>query len=213
MAFERVTTGPLNPTGVDPFDAPGLVFDQQNNVLAAVGNSRNMTVQQSAQLILTAQTALTAITTAQNLFTKAFPAGALNVVGRTLLITGFIIYTSPGTTTPTITIAITLGGVTLVTITTSGISATASTNLQIQFQFQATIVSTGASGTLEAHGDVAANLTANTPGGAVNEFADTNTAVSSAVNLTNALTLAATIAASSTVTSAQLRMASVELVA
>jgi hypothetical protein len=209
MGADRIQAG----ITTDPYDSPGaLAVDPVSGALG-VAIPGKLQIAQTALAALVAQTPLTNITTAQNLFTKIFGAGLLNLVGRTLLVTGFGVYSSAGGSTPTITIALTLGGVTLCTITSTPINTAANTNLQFQFQFQATVVSVGASATLECHGDVAINLSANTPGSALSEFADQNTAVSSAVNLTAAATLAATIAASGTVSSATLRLASVELVA
>jgi hypothetical protein len=211
MAFDQVTLGPSGTSGGNQ-NAPGITLDQQNNIAATIGQSRTESVLQTALAVIQAQTALTNITTAQNLFSKALNAWLLNRVGRTLLITAQLIYTSPGTTTPTITIALTLGGVTLCTITTAAISSTASTNMPVYVQFYATVVTTGATATLEVHGQVTANISANTPAAAAATYVDTNTAVSSAVNVTTALTLLLTIAASSALTSAQLRFATIEVV-
>jgi hypothetical protein len=135
-------------------------------------------------------------------------------VNRTVLVTGTLVYTSPGTTSPTISIALKLGATTLCTITTAAISTTASTNLPIQFAFQLGVVSAGAAGTIETHGAVNANITANTPAAAVASYLDTNTAVSSAVDLTSQLALTVTIASSGAgITGATLRQGAVEVVA
>jgi hypothetical protein len=209
MGADRIQAGITS----DPYDSPGAIAVDPLSGTLSVATAAGLQLAQSALAKFVAQTTLTNITTAQTLFSKAIAAGLLNLVGRTLLVTGFGVYSSAGGSTPTITIALTLGGVTLCTITSTAINTAANTNLQFQFQFQATVVSVGASATLECHGDVAINLSANTPGSALSEFADQNTAVSSAVNLTAAATLAATIAASGTVSSATLRLASVELVA
>jgi hypothetical protein len=189
-------------------DKGALIADVQNGVVEMVDGSGNTHGLETTLGLLQAQTALSTITTAQTLFSQAFPAGALNKKNRTLFISGTVIFTvSAGT--PTATIAITLGGVTLCTITTAALAA--STNGQIQFQFTLSVASTGASGTLEAHGAVSAQLSA-TLGTAVPQYLDQNIAVSSAVNLTSALTLAVTIAASTTMASAQLRQGQVEVV-
>ena len=211
MPFGTITKGPLNATGVNGAAAPnGLSFDQQNNVLSSVGSAAQESVLQTALIILNAQTALTAITTAQNLISKALNAGFLNRTGRTLLLTGFGIFTTPAGT-PNLTFALTLGGVTLASITTAN-TAGSGTNIPFQFSFEMTVASTGASGTIESHSTISAGITA-VAAAAMATYADTNVAVSSAVNLTSALTLLVTIAASSTVTSAQLRLATIEIVA
>jgi hypothetical protein len=200
------------------YDCAGaLIADAQSGILSMVTGTisepSGKTAMQSALSIIQTQTAVTAITTAQNLFSRALAANVLNQVGRTVLFSAYGVYTTPGTSTPTMTIALTLGGVTIMTVTTAALSATASTNLQWQFVCQFTVVTAGAAGTVEAHGNLAANISANTPGSALSEYADQNTAVSGAINLTTALTIALTIAASSAVTSAQLRIGSIELTA
>lgn len=211
--FAQITKGPSNTTGKN-FSPQSLSLDSQNNILASVGDSGQEQVHQTALKILNAQTALTAITTAQNLINFALNKGVLNRLNRTLLISGSLVYTSPGTTTPTISIAIALGATVLCTITTAAISSTASTNMPIQFAFQLDVASVGAAGTLETHGQVSANITANTPAAAISTFLDTNTAVSSAVDLTSQLALTVTIASSGAgITGATLRQATVELVA
>lgn len=210
--FAQITKGPSNTTGKNT-SPQGITFDSQNNVMATVGDTGQEAVHQTSLTVLNAQTALTAITTAQNMISLALNKGFLNRLKRTLLISGALVYTTPGTTAPVISIAVTLGGVTLCTITLAAASTTASTNLPIQFQLQLEVASTGATGTLETHGQVSANLSANTPAAAISTFLDTNTAVSSAVDLTTALTLNVTIAATLAVTSATLRQATVEVLA
>jgi len=114
MPFATITKGPLNATGVNGAAAPnGFSFDQQNNVLSTVGSAAQESALQTALTVINAQTALTAITTAQNLISKALNAGFLNRAGRTLLITVYGIFTTPAGT-PNLTFALTLGGVTLV---------------------------------------------------------------------------------------------------
>lgn len=158
--------------------------------------------------LLAAQTPVTAITTAQTLASLAFLAGAFNKVGRTLRISGTIIFTV-STATPTTTIAIKLGTVTLLTITTAALAA--STNGQLTFQALLSVVAAGSAGTVEGHGTVKAQLST-ALGTAIAEYADQVTTPATGVNLTSALTLAVTIAASSTMASAQLRQGLVEVV-
>jgi hypothetical protein len=212
MGADRVGRGPLNSLGTNPVDQEAIYFDSQNNILETSGDSHVLTACQKALSVLAAQTALTAITTAQNLISQALNAGALNKIGRTILVEGTFFYTSPGTTAPVVSLALVLGGVTLCTITLAALSTTASTNMPVQFQFQFNVVSTGASATIESHGYVNANISANTPAAAAVQFLDTNVAVSSAVNLVNAATLAVQISSTLAVTSAQLRQATIEVV-
>src|SRR5215472_15930447 len=211
MGADRITQGP-SITGTNAYDSQALVLDVTNNILETSGTNRTMQAARTALIVLGAQTALSTVTTAQNLISKTLNAGVLNKALRTLLIQGSVIYTSSGTTTPTITIAVTLGGVSLCSITTAAVSSTASTNMPVQFEFQLQTATTGSSGTIESHGYVYANISANTPAAASGIYCDTNTAVSSSDNLASALALAVTVAASSTITSVQLRQASVECV-
>jgi hypothetical protein len=207
--FAGITNGPP-PTPAN--SGPALYTDQQNGVLYLASQSHVLTSQQTALGVFSAQTAVTSVTTAQNLATLSLNKNVQNVAGRTLRLCGYGIYTSPGSTAPTLTLAVTEGGITPVTITTAALSTTASTNMPFQFCFDLTTVATGASGTLEAHGQVSANISANTPAAAMTTYDDTNTAVSSAVSLIGANTLALTVAASSTITSVQLRQMTIELV-
>ena len=155
--FAQITQGPATATGQNP-NKQALILDRLNNITESVGDGGQAQALQTALLVLTAQTALTTITTAQNLINLALNAAVLNKQNRTLLISGSLIYTTPGTTTPAASLALVLGGVTLCTITLATMSATASTNMPINFWFELTIASTGSSGTVESHGQVNANL-------------------------------------------------------
>lgn len=210
MGADRVTYGPPSANGTNAFDQKAIVLDQLNGVMYSSGssNGRKLMAAMGAPLVLPAQTALTAITAAQTLLSFIFGKGALNVTGRKLRVKGVLIYSSTAANAATLSFALTLGGVTLCTITTAATSATASTNLPVQFEFELTVVTLGATATIESHGKVWANIgTAAAAAGAL--YLDTNTAVSAAVNLTAAATLGVTLAASAAVPSAQLRAASV----
>jgi hypothetical protein len=210
MGADRVTYGPPSANGVNAFDQKALVLDQTNGVLYVSGavNNRKLMVAMGAPLVLAAQTALTAITTAQSLLSFIFGAGALNVTGRKIRVKGVLIYSTTIANVATISFALTLGGVTLCTITTAATNTAASANLPIHFEFELTVATLGATATIESHGRVDANIgTVAAAAGAV--YLDTNVAVSSAVNLTAAATLGVTIAASAAIPSAQLRSATV----
>lgn len=212
MGADRVGHGPLTAAGTNPYDQEAIYFDSQNNILETSGDSRMLNACQKSLAVIPAQTALTTITTAQTLLTLAINAGAFSKVGRTILIEGTLIYTTPGTTTPAMSLAVVLGGVTICTITTAGLSATASTNMPVQFQFQFNVVSAGSAATVECHGYISANISANTPAAAGAQYLDTNVAVSSAINLANAANLVVQISANSAISSAQLRQATIEVV-
>jgi hypothetical protein len=209
--FAQITSGPATSTGKNT-NIGSLIFDKISNIVESVGNAGLAMAHQTALFVVAAQAALTNITAAQNFFSQTLVASVLNKLNRTLLISGQFIYTSPGATTPTISLSVVLGGVTLCTITSAAISATASTNAPGYFQFELTTASTGSTGTIEAHGQLSLNIAAASPSAAIATYLDTNTAVSSAVNLGIANLLQVQIAASSTITSAQLRQFTVEVV-
>jgi hypothetical protein len=210
MGADSVVLGP--PTAAQLFGTEGIVLDQANSAMYVFGASRTPNLLRSALKVLGIQTALTAITTAQNLLTYAFGAGALNIVGRTVVVKGSAIYSTTSANVATITIALTLGGVTLCTITTAATNTAASANLPIQFEFTCVVTATGASGTFISTGSVKADI-GTAAASAIAEYLATNTAVSSGVNLLTAETLAVTIAASAAVPSATLLNATVELAA
>lgn len=211
MSFDLITKGPANATGVSPQAAPnGLMLDQLNNFLTTVGSAGKESLPSQRLLTLPTQTQLTAITTAQNLFALNLNSFLMNRVNRCMRIRGRGIYTSPGTSTPIVTIAILLGATTMVSVSTAALSATATTNGQFQFEFYLTTATSGASGTIEAHGEVDMNISAGTLGAALSQFLDQNTAAVS-VNTASALTLSAQISANSVITSAKLINATIDV--
>lgn len=210
--FAQITKGPATTTGNNT-NPQALILDSASNIVESVGDNGKAQAHQTAILVLNAQTAITTVTTAQNLINQTLNRGVLNKQNRTLQISGSLVYTSPGTSTPKLTLAVALGAVSLCSIQTASLSASASTNMPVQFFFTITVATTGASGTIEAHGCVNANISANTPAAASASYLDTNTAVSSAVDLTSALALKLTAAADSAISSITLRQACVEVIA
>lgn len=210
MGADRVTYGPPSASGTNAFDSQALVLDQTNGVLYVSGsaNNRKLMVAMGAPLVLPAQTGGNVATTPRPLVTFPFGAGALNVTGRKLRVKGVLIYSTTAANVATISLALTLGGVTLCTITTAATNTAASVNLPIQFEFELTVVTLGATATLESHGRVDANIGTAAAAAAVT-YLDTNTAVSAAVNLTAAATLGVQITASANIPSVQLRSGTV----
>jgi hypothetical protein len=214
--FAGVQNGPSTSTSCQA--SPALYFDQQNGIASACGTSHTLQPFETTLGVFNAQTANTTVTTAQTMASLALNANVQNVIGRTIKVCGAGIYTSPGTSAPTLTIQVTEGGITPIAITTAALSTTATTSAPFSFCYRITTasISTSASpsttGTLEAHGYLVANIAANTPASAAAVYLDTNTAVSSALNLFTANTLAVQVAASLTVTSVQLRQLTIELV-
>lgn len=155
--FAQITQGPATTTGKNP-NQQGLILDRLNNIVESVGDAGLAQAHQMAMLIKLPQTALTAITTAQNLFTLAFKAGALNKQSRMLKICGNGVYSSSTGNVATLTIALTLGGKAFATITTDASNTTASTNLPFSFEFYLLVAGTGTYATLEVGGAVDADL-------------------------------------------------------
>ena len=210
--FAQITAGPASTTGNNP-NKQALIFDRANNITESVGDAGIATAEQTALAVANAQSALSNVTTAQTAYTANILSGGMNKLRRMFEILGSGVYTSPGATTPTITVQIVLGGVTLCAIVGGPINTTASTNMPFNFAFTLSVVSTGTAGTIESHGYFNINTSANTPAAAIQTFNDTNTAVSSAVNLvTSPLALLVQFAASSTVTSITLRQLQINVI-
>lgn len=209
MGADRIVSGGAGKI----MDSPGaLIADQLTGLLGVVTVAQGVVFGGARFANVGTQTALTAITTAQTLFSQAFGAGVLNTVGRSIRVRGSLVYNTTSTNVATITIALKLGAVTLCTITTAATNTAASTNLPIQFDFTLTVATTGTAGTVNSHGQVTANIgTTAAPNTVI--YLDTNVAPSSAVDLTIAETLTVTIAASAAVPSAQLLSASVDVLA
>lgn len=213
--FAGVFNGPS--TSVTCQASPGIYFDQQNGIVSACGTPHTLQPLETTLGVFNAQTAVTTVTTAQTMASLALNANVQNVVGRTLRVCASGVFATAGTTTPTLTFSIIEGGITPWTVTTAATSATAATANQWHFCTEITTasISTSASpsttGTLEAHGLLAANIGA-TAGTALSTYADQSAAVSSAINLFTANTLAVQVAASGTVTSVQLRQMTIQLV-
>jgi hypothetical protein len=179
MGANRIQKGPLNATATNPLDTVAIVQDQQNNTLSISGDTHKLTTLQELIAVIGPQLALTTITTAQTLLSTAnlsparFNAGELNVAGRTLLVSGSLVYSTTGGNVATITLELTLGGVTLCTITTAATNTAASTNLPVQFQFELNVAATGVNGILQTHGQVNANI-GTTAAAAIATYLDTN---------------------------------------
>jgi len=157
--FATISQGPSGPTTSNPGAAPnGLSLDNQNNILASVGKAGTEGVLMTLLGLIAPQLPLSAITTAQNFFTKALNAGALNRQGRAFRVKGSFVYSTTTANVATLTIALKLGSVTLATITTAASNTTASTNLQGTFSFDVIVNATGKSGVLQTHGNVSVNL-------------------------------------------------------
>jgi hypothetical protein len=154
---------------------------------------------------------LSTITTAQTFSTIPLRQNVQNFPGKVMRITGHGRYTS-GAQTGTMTIAMTEGGITPVTVTSKALTTGGQTNQAFTFDFYITTNKTGATGTLWGHGTLCPNTATGTQTtDPLNCSADAISAVSSSINLTAQNNLALTIAMSSSTTSATLDDAQVWL--
>lgn len=153
------------------------------------------------------QAAIATVTTAQTMASCTLAPGVQNIPGKVMRITAHGLTTLTGT--PTLTFAVTEGGITPITVTTTAETTGGITAGQWGIDFYLTTSATGASGTLEPHGTVYAQQATAANSTAVALFADQKTAVSAAINLIQSNTLAITGASSATVTSITLRDAQV----
>lgn len=150
-----------------------------------------------------ALTAITTSTTIKTIATCNLSAGLQNSFGKLLHITGHGVYTATGT--PTFAVSLVEGGVTPIIITSAAVTTGGQTNAQFSFDLYLTTGLTGTAGKVEAHGTLtlqgatAANTTA------MILYEDTNTALSSALDLTAANALTIGITGSSGVSATTLR--------
>ncbi len=136
------------------------------------------------------------VATDQNLMSATIPGGTLNRVGRTLRVWLAGVYSTAANNTSAITVKIKLGAVTLLSVTTAALSSVTPLNDQFNLSALLSVQTGGASGVFEGHGNLAIGLgTGNLVADTV--YTDTNTAVSSAIDLTASQTLQVTIAFSS----------------
>lgn len=132
------------------------------------------------------------VLTDQNLMAKIILAGSLNVVNRTLK--GFCagVYTTQAAQIPTLTFKLKLGSLTLATFTSS-VSAAGASNIPWNLTYYASVVTNGATSTLEVHGFLGIDLGASGTV-SITAFADSNIATVSNVDLTVDETLQITVA-------------------
>lgn len=122
-----------------------------------------------------------------NLMSYPIGAGGLNVLGKGLYVWCAGLYTTAAVQTPTVTISVKIGSVTVLS-TVSQATTAAQTNFPWNLECFINTAAIGATGTVEAHGilDILLGASATAP---VSAYNDANTAVSSAIDLTAAQTL------------------------
>jgi hypothetical protein len=209
--FAQITNGPNASNACPAASAPVLLIDSSTNVVSSCGKNGTAQTESTVLGILGPQTPVTTVTTAQTMASVALPANAQNYAGRLIRVCTYGTYTSPGTTAPVLTFSVVEGGITPVSIAADAASTTASTTLPFKFCANIETATLGATGTLEAHGELDVNLSANLGGAAVTRYLDNNTAASSAINLFAANTIAVKVAASLTITSVTARLTTVQL--
>ena len=163
--------------------------------------------------VLPPQAAITTVTTIQVLngtTAITIPAGAINVVGKHVRIKGMFVF-SNGADTPALTVTLKFGAVTLAA-PVSAANANNNSSSPAFFDFDVTTSTTGATGTVEAHGRLMENVASGTAGAAMATYPDTVTAASGAIDLTGAITATINLTVGGgTVTTATLRQTTVEI--
>jgi hypothetical protein len=163
-------------------------------------------------------TALATISTIQQAGEVQIPSGYLNFLGKSVRVCGEVASVPVGTAVPTYTLTLgpnfSTSPITLVSWTYAGTALTA-VNQVANFCAVMTTAATGATGTLEVHGNLtqaiaSTGLPSSTTAAVIT---DGNTAASSTVNLTGPLVLAVTYAsATANTTSATLRQLTIEAI-
>jgi hypothetical protein len=199
------TAGSSGGTNYNEGTSTSLARADHQHVPAAVGSVTPVTVN-------------TNTTSDQNLMVLTIPAGALNQANRHTRFRSAGVYTTQTSQTPTVTLKVKLctvsgcGSGTVITLATwtSAATTAAASNMPWNFDINLAGVTTGATGTVEAHGSSNITLTT-TASGTTTTRNDTNTAASSAIDLTGTLYLQTTITFSTnaaTANTASQRMAS-----
>lgn len=194
-SFALVTEGPFNASGNTPQAAPqGFLLDKQNNLLTTVGLSGTESLPAQRLFTVGPQAAITTVTTAQNLWSQALNSYLLNRTNRTLRIKGRVFYSTTSSNTATITLALTIGTVTLCSIATTATNTAASSNLPIDFEFVVTVVySNGTTSALISYGSVSAEL-GTSVATAIAKFLDSN------IGAVNTITVGTNPSAGATIT-------------
>ena len=198
--YERPSVGKVNfqpvatPAGPDLQDGDFWYDATQKNMIQRVNGFSVIDVSM-ASVNQTPVTATNPNPGPSNLMSYVVPAGSANTLGKVidLFCTGF--YTTASAQTPTITIAVKMGSVTIATWTTGATTASA-TNMPFNFDLSIITSAIGSSGTVIAHGVANVTLGASA-GGAETSYNDTNSASSSAIDLTAAETIQVVVSMSS----------------
>jgi hypothetical protein len=176
-------------------------------------NGQNYSLGGAVNVISTAPAAIASLNGVGTFATVVLPTAFMNVAGKVVRVKMHGIYSTAGAQTPTIGIQLGFSGAFTQTecVATSQATTASQTNFPWEFEGYIYTVTTGASGTLEAHGKTSI-LIGSSATAPESVYQDTNTAPNGAVNLTaggnNNLLLQANT--SSVLSSIQLRSATIE---
>jgi len=205
LSFVLLLIASLPAVATDILDGAGTSCDTKYLVWSSANTRWECTPVAAGTITTVTVSANT--TSDQNLMNLTIPAGQFNVVGRYSIIKAAGTYTTPGAQTPTLTFKVKLCTVsgcasgTVITAATWTTAATTPSSTTIPWALDVTMgtVTTGASGTIEAHGlsyavlgTTATATLSTTATGDIREA--NNVAPSSAVDLTAQLFLQFTIA-------------------
>lgn len=188
-------------------------YDSTQKTLKAFVNGAIYNYNAALSVQSVAPAALTALTGAGTFATIALPTGFMNVAGKVLRVKMYGIYSSAAAQTPTIAIQLGFSGAFTQTevLATSQAATASQNNFPWAFEGDIVTVTSGAAGTLEAHGRLSILLGASATA-PESVYQDTNIAPNGAVNLTagGANNLLLQAVTSTALSSIQLRYASVE---
>jgi len=155
--------------------------------------------------------AMTGANSPNTLMTAPLSISLANAVGKTLRVFGAGTYNTNAAGTPTVTIAVAVGGVNVLSWT-SGATTGGQSNMPWELEGYVTFANYGANANVEAHGNLSVTL-GSSAGGATTAYLDTNSAVSANINAqanTNVAVLASVNVANASVVVNQ-RLLSVEI--
>lgn len=184
--------------------APVTCADDSMNQVTTVTSSGGGSATGNAVVSVTPVTVSANTTADQKMIELSLAAGYLNSLNQPFLFNAAGVYTTALAQTPTLTYKLKLctvsgcgsGAVVTLASIVSGATLAGSTNDGWNFSFMGYTAATGATGNVEIHGPLFADLGA-LPGSAASVYNDTNAAVSGNIDLTAALFLDFTVATSS----------------
>lgn len=167
-------TAPVSPAGTAEF-----YFDNvQNNLLAA---SNGVLVAPVMQLYRNTTPVAGTTGGPNTLMSATLPITLANAVGKTLRVFAAGTYNTNAAGTPALTFVVAIGGTNVLTWTTAATTG-AQANFPWETESYITVVSNGATATVEAHGNLQITLGSNAQANC-STILDNNSAVSGSINL------------------------------